>query len=36
MPGVMVVRDGEFVGVAAVDERVAEKALASIEAKLPK
>jgi isoquinoline 1-oxidoreductase len=33
MPGVIVVRDGEFVGVAADDERKAEKALASLEAK---
>jgi nicotinate dehydrogenase subunit B len=33
MPGVVVVRDGEFIGVAAPDERIAEKALASIEAK---
>jgi isoquinoline 1-oxidoreductase len=32
MAGVTVVRDGEFVGVAATDERIAEKALASIEA----
>jgi nicotinate dehydrogenase subunit B len=33
MPGVTVVRDGDFVGVAAVDERMAEKALASVDAK---
>jgi len=33
MAGVVVVRDGDFVGVAAIDERAAEKALASIEAK---
>ena len=33
MPGVIVVRDGDFVGVAARDERAAEKALASIDAK---
>jgi isoquinoline 1-oxidoreductase len=33
MPGVTVVRDGEFVGVTAADERMAEKALASIDAK---
>jgi isoquinoline 1-oxidoreductase len=33
MAGVVVVRDGDFVGVAAGDERTAEKALASIEAK---
>jgi nicotinate dehydrogenase subunit B len=33
MPGVVVIRDGDFVGVAAPDERTAEKALASVEAK---
>lgn len=33
MPGVVVVRDGDFVGVAAPDERTAEKALASIDSK---
>jgi isoquinoline 1-oxidoreductase len=33
MFGVTVVRDGDFVGVAAIDERTAEKALASIDAK---
>jgi isoquinoline 1-oxidoreductase len=33
MAGVVVVRDGEFVGVAAGDEGTAEKALASMEAK---
>jgi nicotinate dehydrogenase subunit B len=33
MPGVVVVHDGDFVGVAARDERSAEKALASIEPK---
>ncbi len=33
MHGVVVVRDGDFVGVVAPDERIAEKALASIEAK---
>ena len=33
MAGVVVVREGDFVGVAAGDERTAEKALASIEAK---
>src|SRR5207248_426730 len=32
MPGVVVVRDGDFVAVAAPSERVAEKALASIHA----
>ncbi len=33
LPGVIVVRDGDFVGVAAPNERIAEQALASIEAK---
>ena len=33
MAGVTVVRDGDFVGVTASDERTAEKALASVEAK---
>jgi isoquinoline 1-oxidoreductase len=33
LPGVVVVHDGDFVGVAAPDERTAEKALASIDAK---
>ncbi len=33
MEGVTVMRDGEFVGVTAKDERTAEKALASIDAK---
>jgi isoquinoline 1-oxidoreductase len=33
MPGVTVARDGDFVGVAAADERIAEQALASFEAK---
>ncbi|MBV9762779.1 MAG: molybdopterin-dependent oxidoreductase [Acidobacteriaceae bacterium] len=33
MPGVTVVRDGDFIGVAAVDELKAQKAILSIEAK---
>jgi CO/xanthine dehydrogenase Mo-binding subunit len=33
IPGVTVVRDGEFIGVAATDEQKAQKALLSIEAK---
>jgi len=33
MPGLTVVHEGDFVGVAATDERLAEKALASLEAK---
>jgi isoquinoline 1-oxidoreductase len=33
MPGVKVVRDGDFVGVAAADEHLADKAIKSIQAK---
>lgn len=33
IPGVVVVRDGDFIGVAATDEQKAQKALLSIEAK---
>ena len=33
MPGVQVVRDGDFVGVAAANEQIAEKALSLIQAK---
>ncbi len=33
MPGVIVVRDGDFIGVAATDEQKAQKALLSVDAK---
>ncbi len=33
MPGVKVIQDGDFIGIAAVDEHVAEKAIKAIQAK---